>query len=37
MSNIENMHQKAATLYEERKLEEALKTYEDIIKLNIGC
>ena len=28
------MHQKAATLYEERKLEEALKVYEDIIKLN---
>ncbi len=34
MSNLENMHQKAATLYEERKLEEALKVYEDIIKLN---
>lgn len=34
MSNIENMHQKAATLYEEKKLEEALKVYEDIIKLN---
>ena len=34
MSNIENMHQKAATLYEEKKLEEALKVYEEIIKLN---
>ena len=34
MSNLENMHQKAATLYEERKLEEALKVYEEIIKLN---
>ena len=34
MSNIENMHQKAATLYEEKKLQEALAIYEDIIKLN---
>ena len=34
MSNLENMHQKAATLYEEKKLEEALKVYEEIIKLN---
>ena len=34
MSNLENMHQKALALYEERKLEEALKVYEDIIKLN---
>ena len=34
MSNLENMHQKAASLYEERKLDEALKLYEDIIKLN---
>ena len=28
------MHEKAATLYEEKKLDEALKIYEDIIKLN---
>ncbi|MBR5303320.1 MAG: tetratricopeptide repeat protein [Candidatus Gastranaerophilales bacterium] len=34
MSNLENMHQKAATLYEEKKLQEALTIYEDIIKLN---
>lgn len=34
MSNLENMHQKAATLYEEKQLQEALKLYEDIIKLN---
>lgn len=34
MSNLENMHQKAATLYEERKLEDALSVYEEIIKLN---
>ena len=34
MSNLENMHQKAATLYEEKQLNEALKLYEDIIKLN---
>jgi tetratricopeptide (TPR) repeat protein len=34
MSNLENMHQKAATLYEEKKLQEALAIYQDIIKLN---
>lgn len=34
MSQLENMHQKAATLYEEKKLQEALKIYEEIIKLN---
>lgn len=34
MSNLENMHQKAATLYEEKKLQEALTIYQDIIKLN---
>lgn len=34
MSNLENMHQKAASLYEEKKLQEALAIYEDIIKLN---
>ena len=34
MSQLETMHQNAATLYEEKKYEEALKIYEDIIKLN---
>ncbi len=34
MSDLENMHQKALELYEEKKLNEALKIYEDIIKLN---
>lgn len=34
MSQLENMHQKAAALYEERNLQEALKIYEEIIKLN---
>ena len=34
MANLETLHQKAATLYEERQLEEALKIYEEIIKLN---
>lgn len=34
MPNIETMHQKASELYEEKKLEEALKIYEEIIKLN---
>ena len=34
MSNLENMHQKAATLYEEKNLQEALNIYQNIIKLN---
>ena len=34
MSNLESMHQKAANLYEEKKYQEALKIYEEIIKLN---
>ena len=34
MSQLENMHQSAAKLYEEKKYEEALKIYEEIIKLN---
>ncbi len=34
MSNLETMHQKAATLYEEKKLDEALSIYKEIIKLN---
>lgn len=34
MSNLENMHQMAAASYEERKLDEALKIYEQIIQLN---
>lgn len=34
MSQIENMHQSAATLYEEKNYKEALKIYEEIIKLN---
>ena len=32
MSNLENMHQKALALYEEKKLDEALKIYEEIWK-----
>ena len=34
MSNLENMHQNAMALYEERNLEEALKAYQEIIKIN---
>ena len=34
MSNLENMHQKALALYEEKKLQEALSIYEQIIQLN---
>lgn len=34
MSNIEILHQKAAQKYEEKKFEEALKIYQEIIKLN---
>lgn len=34
MSNLENLHQKAMALYEERKLEETLEIYQEIIKLN---
>lgn len=34
MSNLEIMHERAASAYEERKLEDALKIYEEIIKLN---
>jgi len=34
MSQLESMHQKAATLYEEKQFQEALKIYEEIIKLN---
>lgn len=34
MSTLETLHQKAAALYEERKLDEALKVYEEIIQLN---
>ena len=34
MSNLENMHQNAMALYEERNLEEALKVYQEIIKIN---
>ncbi len=34
MSNIQNMHEKAAKLYEEKELQEALKIYEQIITLN---
>ena len=32
MSTLESMHQKAATLYEDKKLKEALAVYEEIIK-----
>lgn len=34
MANLENMHQKALKEYEEKNLDEALKIYEEIIKLN---
>lgn len=34
MSNLENLHQKALALYEEKKLQEALSIYEQIIQLN---
>ena len=34
MSNLENMHQNAMALYEEKNLEEALKAYQEIIKIN---
>ncbi|MBQ4647136.1 MAG: tetratricopeptide repeat protein [Candidatus Gastranaerophilales bacterium] len=34
MSNLEILHQKAASLYEEKELKDALKIYEDIIKIN---
>lgn len=34
MSTLENMHQKAASLYEEKNLQEALKIYQEIIQLN---
>ena len=34
MVNLENLHQSAASLYEERKLQEALEKYEEIIRLN---
>ena len=34
MANIESLHQSAAAKYEEKKLDEALKIYQEIIKLN---
>ena len=34
MSNLENMHQKALAQYEQKDLENALKTYQEIIMLN---
>ncbi len=34
MTNLESLHQKAANLYEEKKLDDALNIYQEIIKLN---
>ncbi len=34
MANLQDMHENAAMLYEEKKLKEALLIYEDIIKAN---
>ena len=34
MSNLENLHQQALALYEDKKLQEALSIYEQIIQLN---